>query len=96
MDTAGGLFGPGRLGGGRVIEGVAVDPSGTVWVSIYGPIYSFSDALENKYQSEVKPQVGDDGEGLGVDGEGNFYTKNGGSDFSPERKFAKVNRAGKY
>jgi hypothetical protein len=81
-DTPGGVFEPGQ-GAARAIEGVAVDPSGTVWVTIRsGPIYNFSDGLENKYASERETAFGGAGEGLGVDGEGSLYFNTGRGEFS--------------
>jgi hypothetical protein len=71
-ETTGGLFEPGQSKP-RAIEGVAVDPSGTVWVSINtAPIYSFSDVLENEYASE-RETTASGGSGLAVDGEDNLY-----------------------
>jgi hypothetical protein len=77
----GGAFEPKPKGGSRVIQGVAVDPNGVVWVSTSkGPIYSFSDGSSNSYISEVEtPYAGAD-EGLAVDSEDNLYIKAGGSE----------------
>jgi hypothetical protein len=86
--TPGGPFEPGG-GATRSIEGVAVDPSGTVWITVRsGPIYSFSDALENGYVSQRETAYGGAYEGLGVDGEDNLYLYTGGG------TFAKLNSAG--
>lgn len=75
---SGGLFEAGEASP-RSLEGVAVDPSGTLWVSTYkGPIYSFSDAPVNQYQSEREAEVGNAGEGLAVDSEDNLYINEGG------------------
>ena len=69
------------------LEGVAVDTNGTVWVSIRaGAIYSFSDALENKYATERNTDFGP-GMGLGVDANDDLYFRNG-------RTITEVNSAG--
>ena len=62
-------------GKARSITGVTVDPSGSVWVGILkGPIYSFDDALANKYLSERETNpFGTDLGGLGVDSEDDLY-----------------------
>jgi hypothetical protein len=83
--TPGGLFG--------AIDGVAVDPSGTVWVSLgsFGSshlIYSFTDELDNKWATEREIDFSPE-EGLGADSEDNLYFKNGG------KTVAKVNSAGR-
>ena len=72
----------------RSISGVAVDPSGNVWVtSKGGPIYSFTDAFANQYSSERETKFGGTNEGgLAVDSEGNIYFRSGG--------IIKVNSAG--
>ncbi len=72
----------------RSLHGVAVDPNGTLWVTTYrGPIYSFTDALVNQYQSERETQIGGAAEGLAVDSEDNLYVHEG-------HDFAKFNSAG--
>jgi hypothetical protein len=87
-DTPGGAFEPGQATE-RSIEGVAVDPSGTVWVTIYkGPVYSFADTLQNGYDSERETAFGGGVEGLAVDGEDNLYFHTG------KGEFAKVNDSG--
>src|SRR6202453_1067213 len=64
----------------RSLYGVAVDPNGTLWVSTNkGPIYSFSDALVNQYQSERETVSGSAAEGLAVDAEDNLYINDGGA-----------------
>lgn len=64
----------------RAIKGVAVDVYGTLWVSTRtGPIYSFSNAVENKYVSELETSFGGASEGgLAVDSEDNLYINTGG------------------
>jgi WD40-like Beta Propeller Repeat len=65
----------------RAIEGVAVDPGGALWVGTNtGPIYSFSNALENGYVSERTTAFGGSGEGLAVDAEDNLYFTVGGGE----------------
>src|ERR1700677_3703082 len=64
----------------RSLMGVAVDPSGTLWVSTgHGLIYSFTDALVNQYQSERETVSGSAAEGLAVDAEDNLYINDGGA-----------------
>jgi hypothetical protein len=88
VGTPGGAFEGGEVPS-RVIEGVAVDPSGTVWVSTKnGPIYSFTDALANQYSSERSTAFGGAGEGLAVDSEDNLYLQIGGG------VVAKINSSG--
>lgn len=73
----------------RSLESVAVGTNGSVWVSTHkGPIYSFTDELENKYSSERETPFGGALEGLGVDGESNLYVH------AFARQFAKVNTSG--
>jgi DNA-binding beta-propeller fold protein YncE len=85
VGTPGGAFAAGETG---TVAGVAVDPSGTVWVSTkYGPIYSFTDALANQYSSERNTIFGGAAEGLAVDAEDNLYFNTGG-------KVVKVNSSG--
>jgi DNA-binding beta-propeller fold protein YncE len=80
-DTPGGVFEPGEVAP-RAIEGVAVDPSGTVWVSISkGQIYSFTDEPENKYSSVRETSFGVV-EGLAVDAEDDLYLHTGGGVFA--------------
>ncbi|MGA9876951.1 MAG: hypothetical protein WBQ21_14205 [Solirubrobacteraceae bacterium] len=87
VDTPGGAFEAGQ-DAIRSIQGVAVDPSGTLWVTVYkGPIYSFSDALVNGYSSELNTVFGNADEGLGVDSEDNLYFRSG-------FRIAKVNSSG--
>jgi NHL repeat/WD40-like Beta Propeller Repeat len=87
-DTQGGAFQPGEVLP-RSIEGVAVDPSGTVWVDVYqGSVASFSNALQSPNVSEVKTDFGGLGEGLGVDSEDHLYLHESGFEF------AKVNDLG--
>jgi hypothetical protein len=63
--TPGGAFGH--------LSGVAVDPSGVVWVAQEnGEIYNFSDAATNEYLS-VRGTNSTPGPGLGVDSEDNIY-----------------------
>jgi DNA-binding beta-propeller fold protein YncE len=58
VETPEGKFEPG-LSSSRSIQGVAVDPSGTVWVTILrGPIYSFGDGLVNEYVSKRETAFG--------------------------------------
>ncbi len=84
--TPAGAFEPGEVPP-RALEGVAVDPSGAVWVTTYkGPIYSFSNALANKYVSERGTIFGGSYPGLAVDSEDNLYFNVGW--------FAKTNSAG--
>jgi hypothetical protein len=89
--TPGGLFEAGEPGvRPRAIAGVAVDPSGTVWVSVNeGSIYSFTDELNNKYSGHRSETDFEPNEGLAVDSEDNLYLKAG------SRDLAKVNSAGK-
>ncbi len=85
-EPTGGLFKSGEGG----VAGLAVDPNGILWVAVgKGQIYSFSDALENKYSSEISETVfgGFVTSGLGVDGEDNLYISPGGA-------FAKINGSG--
>ncbi len=78
VGTPGGAFEAGESSS-RAIAGVAVDPSGTVWVSTKGgPIYSFTDALANQYSSERSTAFGGAAEGLAVDSEDNLYFYSGG------------------
>ncbi len=87
--TPGGLFEPPGSEAWRAIRGVAVDPAGTVWVTTQGgPIYSLTNAVENKYSSERSTVYGGAEENLGVDGEDNLYFNDGGGEF------AKVNSTG--
>ncbi len=87
--TPGGLFEPPGSEASSAIQGVAVDPAGTVWVTTQGgPIYSFTNAVENKYASERTTVFGGAEEGLGVDGEDNLYVRNSGV------TFGKVSSAG--
>jgi DNA-binding beta-propeller fold protein YncE len=80
VGAPGGAFEAGQVSP-RSIEGVAVDPNGTVWVSTYkGPIYSFTDALANQYSSERSTVFGGVAEGLAVDAEDNLYFYVGGGD----------------
>ncbi len=73
-DTPGGPFEPGNGAAPRGPTGVAIDPSGTVWVGIYqGPLYSFSNALDNGYASQLVTGFGGVENGLAVDGEDNLY-----------------------
>jgi hypothetical protein len=85
--TPKGPFKPGERNG---ITGVAVDPSGLVWVGVAeeGPIYSFNDALANHFLSEVPAEFGGTAENLGVDAEDNLYFYLGGG------AVAQVNSAG--
>ena len=73
-ETTGGPFEPGQVSQ-RSIESVAVDPNGTVWVSLFtaGLIYGFSDGVEGGKPVEVRHTFGGIGEGLGVDGEDDLY-----------------------
>ncbi|MGA9285389.1 MAG: hypothetical protein WBV85_08095 [Solirubrobacteraceae bacterium] len=74
VETPGGVFDAGAADA-RSIEGVAVDQDGTLWVTIKkGGIFSFSDTLESKYLSELQTSFGF-ADGLGVDGEDNFFIK---------------------
>lgn len=73
----------------RAIQGVTIDSNGSLWVSVQnGPIYNFSDALENKYSSERSTAFGGALEGLAIDSKDNLYFNVGSG------KFAKVNAAG--
>ncbi len=93
-ETVGGPFEAGE-GNNRSIEGVAVDPSGNLWVTIYNAIYSFSNALSNVYASEreafgfvgVSP-------GLGVDAEDNLYVPRLGGGGNGNGLVKKLNSAG--
>ncbi len=89
-ETAGGPFESGNSSD-RSIEGVAVDPDGTLWVTTYNaPIYSFNEASSNVYASERETvYAGTAGSrGLGVDTEDNLY-------FNHVGFFVKVTSAGK-
>jgi DNA-binding beta-propeller fold protein YncE len=67
--------------GGAAFEalfGVAVDPSGVVWVyQGSGEIDSFSDALANEYLAKRSSPFGGTGAGFAVDSEDNLYMVNG-------------------
>jgi DNA-binding beta-propeller fold protein YncE len=70
--TPSGTFAKGSLG----VQGIAVDPAGTLWVteSGNGNFYSFGDTLTNEYLSTLADPAGVDfGPAFGVDSEGNFY-----------------------
>ena len=91
-ETPGGPFERGEAST-RSIAGVAVDPSGVVWVSTHrAPIYSFSDAVANQYTSERETEFSGAEEGLAVDAEDDLYFyigRNGGNGV-----VVKVNSAG--
>jgi WD40-like Beta Propeller Repeat len=63
------------------INGVAVDPAGTLWAdesAFPGDVYSFSDGVVNAYVSTRAITSGL--QALGVDAEDNLYLKTGGSE----------------
>ena len=93
-ETVGGPFEAGQ-GNNRSIEGVAVDPSGNLWVTIYNAIYSFSNALSNVYASErgAFVSVGVSA-GLGVDAEDNLYVPGLGGGGNGNGQVKKLNSAG--
>lgn len=62
----------------HAINGVAVDPNGTLWVSLReGPICSFTNELVNKEVKEITTVFGGADEGLAVDSEDNLYFNRG-------------------
>jgi hypothetical protein len=93
-ETAGGRFNVGIGFGERSLEGVAVDPSGVLWlgIGIHGlpkpkpELFSFTDAVKNKLISEVEPGFSETGQ-FGVDGEGDLYV-------NPGRFFVKISSSG--
>lgn len=86
-EAASGPF-EGGEGSNRSIKGVAVAPSGAVWVSIKnGPLYEFSGGLENRLVAEVKTKFEKATAGIGVDAENVYFSRNNGF-------FVKVNDAG--
>jgi WD40-like Beta Propeller Repeat len=59
------------------LGGVAVAPSGEVWVAEYGGnIFNFSDAAANQYLGVRGTTFGSGTSGLAVDPEGNLYLRN--------------------
>jgi hypothetical protein len=92
VGTPGGAFKP-EFANSRSITGIALDQNGVVWVSTFaGSIYSFSDAVENKYTgTEVNETLFGTQDGLAVDTEGNLYF--GGGTFTGT-EFTKVNSSG--
>ncbi len=63
----------------RSIKGLAVDQNGVLWVStLEGPIYRFSDELENKFETNVSNSFNGAQEGLAVDAKDNLFLDVGG------------------
>lgn len=71
---------------GNIIGGVAVDPSGGVWVSVNGAIDVFTDGAANGFVSALTDEYGQ-GYGLAVDSESDVYLRVGSN-------IAKLNGSG--
>jgi hypothetical protein len=90
-ETKEGRFNVSIAFGARPLTGVAVAPSGALWIGIYdvgvggsggGPeLFNFSDGVANKLLAEVKSDFSNAGQ-FGLDGEGDIFTNlgSGGGD----------------